>query len=104
MTSTPGDDLSPLSVTVSAGDTRASLAALRDLLARTLDACEVRHHRTCDCDCGPPPPRAADVSSLAARLADVLLRLEKLPASNRRSTTDDLAAKRRERRAQATGT
>jgi hypothetical protein len=89
-------------VTVATGDTRRSLEALRDLVARTLDATEVRHRRGCDCDCGPPPPRAGDVAALSLRLADLLGRLDKLPVE-RRSTVDDLAARRRDRRTAATG-
>jgi hypothetical protein len=102
VTSTPDNGMSLLSVTVEGGDTRRSLEALRDLIARALDATEVRHHRSCVCDCGPPPPRAGDIAALSLRLADLIGRLDKLPAE-RRSTVDDLASRRRARRTEATG-
>lgn len=103
MTYTLGDDQPSLSATVAGGDTRASLAALRDLIARTLDACEVRHLRSCECECGPPPPKAADVAALSARLADVLLRLDKLPAAEGVSIADELKRRREARLANAAG-
>lgn len=98
MTSQRVTGFGSLSATVSEGDTRSSLEALRDLIAETLDSCQVRHRSACDCECGPPPPRAADIAALSLRLADLLGRLDKLPAE-RRNAVDDLAARRKARRA-----
>ena len=76
----------PLSHVVASGDYRASLEALRDHLAASVEVVD-----------------ADKKAPLAKQLADVLDKLANLPAEKGRSTFDDLAARRRSRKPKAAG-
>ena len=66
-----------LSVTVAAGIRRASLEALRDTLARTIEDAE-----------------PGQVAALARQLALVLKEIDELPAAKGASSLDQLASRR----------
>ena len=70
-------DSDGLSVTVSAGVRRASLEALRDTLARTIEDAE-----------------PGQVAALARQLALVLKEIDELPAAKGASSLDQLASRR----------
>lgn len=67
-----------LSAIAATGDTGATLRALRDLLAGWIESCE----------------SGRDVAALSARLADVLERIEALPAAKEGTALDELARRR----------
>lgn len=75
-----------LSEVVASGDYRASLEALRDDLARSIEVVD-----------------ADKKAPLSKQLADVLREISSLPAEKGRSTLDDLAARRRDRGAATAG-
>jgi hypothetical protein len=60
------------------GDTGATLRALRDVLARQIDACE----------------SGRDLAALSARMTDVLERIAALPAEKKGTALDELARRR----------
>lgn len=76
----------PFTTVIGEGNHRASLEALRDLLATNLTQAEPR-----------------EVAALARQLSLVLKELDELPAEKGRSTLDDLAARRRNRGAKTAG-
>ena len=71
----PADGLHAIAAT---GDKAATLRALRDALARDYDLAEY----------------ARDRATLAARLADVLDRIDALPAEKKGTPLDELGARR----------
>jgi len=73
-----------LSDAVASGDRRRGLEALRRHLAATIEDAEPR-----------------EVAALARQLTIVLKELDDLPAVKGRSTFDDLAARRRDRKPEA---
>jgi hypothetical protein len=75
----------PLIKVVQSGDRRQSLEAIRDRLASELDEAEGR-----------------DVAPIAKELRNVIDTIEALPGAREGSKSDDLAAQRAKRRAQAT--
>lgn len=72
----------PLSDVVHAGDRRASLEALRDTLATAIDNCD----------------SLRDLAALSARLTDVLIQIESMPATAEVSPADEIAERRASRR------
>ena len=79
-----------LSDAVGSGSERAALEALRDALATQLDECE----------------SARDYAALSLRLMDCLSRISALESAEpveRKTVLDDLAKRRAERSARATG-
>lgn len=75
-----------LSEAVATGSRRAGLEALRRYLAAAIEVAEPR-----------------EIAALARQLAGVLKELDELPAEKGRSTFDDLAARRRDRKPKAAG-
>ena len=67
-----------LSAVVAKGNARASLEALRDLLAGQIEGCD----------------SGRDVAALSARLLDVLARLDALPAAVKGTVLDEVAERR----------
>ena len=84
------------------GDRRASLEAIRDRLAlETDDTRWAKHKAECRCTCGMGDGRVlvAEIKELRAVMAE----LETLPTGKEKSTSDDLAARRAARLAEAAG-
>lgn len=71
------------SETVAVGDRRASLVALRDHLARTLETADRDH------------------ASLARQLREVIREIDELPSLQQESTLDEITNRRAARRAKA---
>jgi hypothetical protein len=87
---------------VPAGDRRASLEAIRDRLAEeTDDTLWAKHKRECNCQCGMGDGRL--LVALAKELRAVIAELDTLPVGGERSTSDQLAARRAARIANAAG-
>ena len=82
------------------GERRASLEAIRDRLAEeTDDTLWAKHKRECVCTCGMGDGRL--LVALAKELRAVIAELETLPAAKETSTSDQLAARRAARIANA---
>jgi hypothetical protein len=61
-----------LELAVARGDAAGALLALGDLLARELEAQQVKHAADCACSCGQPAGDARLIGSLSRQLANVL--------------------------------
>lgn len=84
------------------GDRRASLEAIRNrLAAETNDTLWQRHKEECECFCGMGDGRL--LVAIVKELRVVIAELETLPASAEKSTSDQLAARRASRIANASG-
>lgn len=84
------------------GDRRASLEAIRDrLAAETNDTLWQRHKEECECFCGMGDGRL--LVAIVKELRAVIAELETLPVSAEKSTSDQLAARRASRLADAAG-
>lgn len=92
-----------LSTVVGHGDRRRSLEAIRDHLARTLEAHDTEHRRGCECECGPAVTDDRTVAAVAKELRAVITELAALPTGREESKVDDLAAAREARRRKAAG-
>lgn len=87
---------------VPCGDRRDSLVAIRDRLsAETSDTLWNRHKDDCRCVCGMGDGRM--LVALVKELRVVIAELDSLPASREESTSDQLAARRASRIANASG-
>jgi hypothetical protein len=75
----------------SSGDRRATLVALRDILAAELEPTD--HTAHCDCECGAPANDGKTMATLARELRAVLLEIEKLPSGEVVSKLDHIAAR-----------
>jgi hypothetical protein len=75
-----------VSAAASGGDLRAALEALRDRLAAEIDCADGR-----------------TLAPLAKQFADVVQRISQLPAEEKGSTVDDIAARRAARIRKAAG-
>lgn len=76
---------------LASGDYRSGLESLRRLLAEQIEVAS------------GDPRRLLHVAPIAARLESVMAKLEELPDAERKSTSDDLRARRAARRAAASG-
>lgn len=72
-----------------AGDRRADLESLRQLLVTELD--DDGHQRGCECDCGSSARDGRVLAALSAELRRVNLELEKLPGGEAKSDLDRIA-------------
>lgn len=84
------------------GGRRASLEAIRDrLAAETNDTLWQRHKEECECFCGMGDGRL--LVAIVKELRAVIAELETLPNAAETSTSDQLAARRAARIADASG-
>lgn len=87
---------------VPSGDRRASLEAIRNrLAAETNDTLWQRHKEECECFCGMGDGRL--LVALVKELRAVIAEIETLPVAAEKSTSDQLAARRAARLADASG-
>lgn len=87
---------------VPAGDRRMSLEAIRDrLAAETEDTLWQRHKEECVCVCGMGDGRL--LVALVKELRAVIAEVEALPNAKEQSASDQLAARRADRIAKASG-
>lgn len=85
-----------LAEVIASGDLRASLEAIRDsLAAEVADARRATHKRECSCVCGIGDARV--LVAVMKELRAVIAVLDALPNAERKSKSDDLAARRARR-------
>lgn len=85
---------------VPSGDRRASLVAIRDRLAKeTDDTLWMKHKQECECYCGMGDGRL--LVALVKELRSVIAEIETLPLGKEASKSDQLAARRAARIANA---
>jgi hypothetical protein len=88
--------MAELAEVIAGGDLRASLIAIRDRLAdEVADARRAVHKRECTCVCGIGDARV--VVAVVKELRVVLTAIDALPDAERKSKSDDLAARRARR-------
>lgn len=98
----PSVTTEPIAAVVPTGDQRAALIAIRDrLAAETDDTRWAKHKRECRCTCGIGDGRV--LVAIVKELRSVITELETLPGSGRESASDQLAARRAARVANAAG-
>lgn len=91
-----------ITAVVAKGDRRQSLIAMRNRLASEAnDVTWAKHKAECRCSCGMGDGRV--LVALVKELRAVIAELEALPAPAEESTSDQLAARRQARIADAAG-
>lgn len=82
------------------GNTTAALVALRDALARQLDALQTIHDPECACRCGDPVGDVRTIVQVARELADLVEQIERRAEKPKDQVIgDDLSERRAARRA-----